>query len=400
MTFALTEQELDRLFPAHVRTDSRGRIVGLGPSLSSRVEGAPEGRLLTDVFDVQRPLGLDELEDLLCHDLRLVLALKSNPRMRLQGVVFRKCDAVYFLLGHVPNIDDVEGQPSYRFSDFAPFDGSKDMFLAAQIRKGLLNDTRELMEKLEAEKQAAERANHAKSEFLGCMSHEIRTPLNGVLGLAALLERTRLDEAQQRLIAGVTRSGKNLLALLNDIIDISRMEADQIAIEMVEFCLGDIETALHDGFAAICQEKGLEFHISLADALATQRLIGDDIRILQVLNNLVSNAVKFTAQGMVTVDIFCDDREVAGVSAVRFVVRDTGIGMTREECARVFEPFVQADVSITRRYGGTGLGLSICERLCDMMHGRIWVESEHGEGSAFHVALPLEAAAAPLRASG
>ena len=400
MTFALTDQELDGLFPAHIRTDGAGRILGLGPSLQSRLSEAPEGSTLTDIFDVLRPVNSDALEDLLRHELRITLRLKCSPLLRLQGVVFRQCEVVYFLLGHLPNIEEADGAPSYRFSDFAPFDGSKDMFLAAQIRKGLLNDTRELMEKLEIEKRAAEDANRAKSEFLGCMSHEIRTPLNGVLGLAALLGRTRLDEAQQRLLSGVTRSGQNLLALLNDIIDISRMDADQILIEPVDFSLGAIETALNDGFSAICQEKGLEFQVSLADDLAMKRLMGDDMRILQVLNNLVSNAVKFTADGMVTVDIFQTEQNDASTWKVMFIVRDTGIGMSPEESARVFQPFVQADTSITRRFGGTGLGLSICDRLSAMMGGRIWVESEAGVGSAFHLELPFEEATETLRASG
>ena len=400
MTFELTDQDLNRLFPAHIRTDGEGRIRGLGPSLLSRVQIEPEGRLLTEVFEVLRPLNAENLEELLSHDLRITLRLLSNPLMRLQGVVFRKCDAIYFLLGHLPSIEETDETPTYRFSDFAPFDGSKDMFLAAQIRRGLLNDTRELMQRLEVEKQAAEDANKAKSEFLGCMSHEIRTPLNGVLGLAALLERTDLDEAQQRLLSGVTRSGQNLLALLNDIIDISRMDADQILIEPVDFSLGAIETALSDGFAAICQEKGLEFHISLAEDLAVERLMGDDMRILQILNNLVSNAVKFTEKGMITVDIFRAEQDAGSNSAIMFVVRDTGIGMSSEECARIFQPFVQADTSITRRFGGTGLGLSICERLGSMMGGKIWVESERDVGSAFHLQLPLVEAVETLRASG
>lgn len=398
MTFELNEQELDKLFPAHIRVDCSGRILSLGPSLSSRLDKPAESLPLTDVFDVLRPLNPGNLQDLLRADMRVLLAFRSNRLLRLQGVVLRKHDEFYFLLGHMPNIDEGEDTPAYRFSDFAPFDGSKEMFLAAQIRKGLLNDTRELVEGLEIEKRAAEHANQAKSEFLGCMSHEIRTPLNGVLGLAALLERTELDEAQKRLLYGVTQSGKSLLAILNDIMDISRMDADQVTIEPEAFDLGELETALRAGFSALCAEKGLEFRISLAEDLAGQKVIGDDIRILQILNNLVSNAIKFTDRGMVTVDFFQLVQTSTSTSTVKFVVRDTGIGISPEQCATIFQPFVQADASIIRRFGGTGLGLSICERLTAMMGGEIGVESEPNEGSAFYVQLPL--APEPLRATG
>lgn len=400
MTLELSEQEMDKLFPAHIRVDCSGRILRLGPSLSSRLDKPSESLLLTDVFKVLRPLKPNDVKDLLSDNQQVLLALKSNPLLRLQGVVLRKNDEFFFLLGHLPNINDSEDTPVYRFSDFAPFDGSKEMFLAAQIRKGLLNDTRELIERLEAEKKAAEHANQAKSEFLGCMSHEIRTPLNGVLGLAALLERTELDEAQKRLLHGVTRSGKSLLTILNDIIDISRMDADQITIEPAAFSLDEIEAALHGGFHALCDEKGLGFRISVAKELTGQKLFGDDIRILQILNNLVSNAIKFTDQGMVTVDIFPVGANSASTATIKFVVRDTGIGISEEQCATIFQPFVQADASIVRRFGGTGLGLSICERLATMMGGEIGVESEPDQGSAFYVQLPLETVSEPLRASG
>ena len=396
MTLVLNDEDLDRLFPAHIRLDYSGRILSVGPSLSQRLDIPFGSVLLTDAFKVLRPRNPVAVKDLLSDNLIILLALKSNPLLRLQGVVLRKHDEFFLLLGHLPNIEDSKDAPSYRFSDFAPFDGSKEMFLAAQIRKGLLNDTRELIEGLEAEKLAAERANQAKSEFLGCMSHEIRTPLNGVLGLAALLERTELDDAQKRLLHGVMRSGKSLLAILNDIIDISRMDADQITIEPEEFSIKEIETALYAGFTALCEEKGLEFQITIAKDLTGRRYFGDDIRILQILNNLVSNAIKFTDQGKVTVDIGPMIKSSASNATIKFEVQDTGIGISEEQCASIFQPFVQADASIIRRFGGTGLGLSICERLTNMMGGEIGVRSEPMVGSTFFVHLPLETAPEPL----
>ena len=399
MVISFDSEDLDKLFPAHVRMDREGRIVSVGPSLTSRIGEPVGGRALTEIFDVLRPVRISCAKDLAKHDTRVTLGLKINPNLRVQGVTFAKATDIYFLLGHVPNIDAPGDTMGYRFSDFAPFDGSKDMFLAAQIRKGLLSDAQELVEKLETEKRAAEAAGRAKSQFLGCMSHEIRTPLNGVLGLAALLANSALTEDQSKLLQGITRSGRTLLALLNDIIDISRMDAEQFSIETGHFRLGDMAQSLSDTFESLCHGKSLEFDICLAEDLAKIDFVGDDARITQVLNNLVSNAVKFTAQGMVSVEIFPVEVVDMGPATIQFSIRDTGIGISEEDRAKIFQPFVQADSSITRRFGGTGLGLCICQRLAEMMGGTIWVESSLGEGSSFHMQLPLEEVQSDLRAS-
>jgi len=228
----------------------------------------------------------------------------------------------------------------------------------------------------------AEAANKAKSEFLANMSHEIRTPLNGVLGMVQVMERDTLPSRQRERLALIGQSGETLLAILNDILDLSKVEAGKLELEDGAFELEPLALAVRQTFEPMANSKGLEFTLEVeAEARNTYR--GDTVRVRQVLNNLISNALKFTRAGSVKVWIgVVDDR-------VRFSVTDTGIGVTPAQIERLFEKFVQADSSTTRRFGGTGLGLAICQELCRAMGGEISVESEVGVGSRFVADLPL-----------
>ncbi|HTX49200.1 MAG TPA: ATP-binding protein [Caulobacteraceae bacterium] len=231
-------------------------------------------------------------------------------------------------------------------------------------------------------RDVAEAASKAKSEFLAMVSHEIRTPLNGVLGMAQAMAREDLSDIQRERLAVIGQSGETLLATLNDILDLSKIEAGKLELESAEFELSALVLGCHATFTAVAQAKGLSFNLDVADA-AQGRYRGDPTRIRQVLHNLVSNAVKFTGEGEVRVMI---ERTAAGV---RIAVRDTGEGIAPERIERLFEKFVQADSSTTRRFGGTGLGLAICAELCNAMGGSIAVESTLGSGSVFTVELPL-----------
>lgn len=240
--------------------------------------------------------------------------------------------------------------------------------------------------------EAAEAANAAKSAFLAGMSHEIRTPLNGVLGMAQAMAADTLTPLQRDRLDVIRQSGEALLAILNDVLDLSKIEAGRLDIEQIDFDIEDIARGAHAAFTALANAKGLSFDLHVApEARGAYR--GDPIRLRQILYNLLSNALKFTEAGEVRVKV---DRDAEG--ALRLVVADTGCGIDPERMKELFAPFVQADASTTRRFGGTGLGLAICRHLAEAMGGRIAVESIVGEGSRFTVVLPLPQGETPTAA--
>ena len=233
----------------------------------------------------------------------------------------------------------------------------------------------------QALRQAAQ-ASQAKSTFLANMSHEIRTPMNGVIGLAEVLMHEHLPEHQRQMAASIRQCGRNLLEILNDVLDHSKLEAGKLEIDHAPFELRAPLTTVSESLGVVAREKGLALRTEI-DPGAPEWVMGDSLRLSQILFNLVGNAIKFTERGEVTIHLSCEN------TRVRFEVIDTGIGITPEQQERLFEPFSQADRGTTRRFGGTGLGLSIVKRLVDRMRGDLGCSSVAGQGSRFWVVLDL-----------
>ncbi len=252
----------------------------------------------------------------------------------------------------------------------------QDVSEHVQVEQQLRNASQEALE-----------ANRLKSEFLATMSHEIRTPMNGILGMTELALQSRLDPDQRNCLQTIQECADNLLHLINDILDLSKIEAGKVELEAAPFDLLMVLEGVQDSLSPKALEKRLDWN-SFARAEVPTQLIGDPLRLRQVLLNLASNAIKFTEHGEVSLEVTLVERDSAG-ARLKFSVRDTGIGIAPEARARLFQKFSQADSSTTRRYGGTGLGLTISRQLVQMMGGDIEVVSQTGEGSTFSFAIPL-----------
>ena len=378
-----------------VMQDASGRILFSNPA-AARILGAPVEQLAELInTDSRWRILREDGDDFPLHQLPAAISLQTGRALRNVVIGLYRADdsLVWMSVNSQPlfkSAEDASGRASPYAVVVTFHDITERKRAEERLHHAILN-LRQAVTRAEELATQAEQASHAKSEFLANMSHEIRTPMNGVIGMTGLLLETPLSDEQRRFAETIRSSGEALLTIINDILDISKIEAGKLELESSDFDLIELLEDFAASLAVKAQEKQIEF-ICAADPTTPRFVQGDAGRLRQVLTNLVGNALRFTHVGEVSVRVAPVAMDAARVT-LRFVVHDTGIGIPKAKLPLIFEKFTQVDTSTSRRYGGTGLGLTIAKRLVELMGGAIGVESEEGQGSTFwfEVTLPRQA---------
>ena len=378
--FQFSEDQLENLFPCYILTDQELVLRSVGRALRKLIPDAAAGVPLTHCFKIERPRsGFDPA---VAARRSSALQFKSmDGRVNLVGTVLEVEHGYLFCMAHSAMMAQKWGELDLSASDFTSADQSMAIGTSMGLQSVLMSEMKDLATNLAKARDEALAANHAKSTFLSVMSHEIRTPLNGVLGMVHVLLKDAPTEQQRSRLEIVRESGDALLAILNDLLDISRIEAGKMSLESIEFDIREVLSGAYAAFTAIANKSGISFILDIDPAAGIY--LGDPTRVRQVAYNFLSNALKFTKEGRVILSA----RLVDG--GLEISVLDTGIGIADDRLDGVFDPFVQADASVNRHFGGTGLGLGISRDLAKLMGGSVRVESELGKGSTFTAFLQI-----------
>lgn len=406
---SLTQAQLARYFPFFLCFDEQLRIAAAGASVRKVLPSLALGDLMPGHFEIERPPRTPfTYADLASRSEFLFLLRTKDGQIRLRGQMEPALESGLMCFLCSPLLLGTDGlrKLGLNLRDFPLYDSMPEFVQVVQSQRLAMDDLNRLAEKLraqrkelceanarleetirelKAERERAEAASQAKSEFIAMVSHEVRTPLNGILGMSQLLRLDGLTEAQAGKVDAISSSGEHLLTIINDILDFAKIEAGKLELEPMPFRVASILRQVTDLLRPMAAARGTQV-TALATGVEGLHL-GDAGRLRQVLLNLLHNSVKFTADGQVAVRA-----ETDGAGRVVITVSDTGIGIPREKLPMIFEHFTQADTSTTRRYGGTGLGLAIVKRLVGMMNGTIEVSSAVGNGTVFTIALPLPSA--------
>lgn len=383
---SLTDEAFVKAFPFGFVVGATGTVRVLGRALERRFPGQV-GKPADETFELVRPNGPETLAKAVALEASLVLLRCRQDGMLLRGQLLAGREpGAYLFVGtaSIRSLDDMR-RFSVQLSDFAPQDATPDLLMLLQANEASLQDARSLAKELEGAVEKARVASESKGRFLAVMSHEIRTTLNGMGAMVDVLGATSLDGEQRDAVEVMSTSTEQLAAILNDVLDLSRIESGAVSVERLPFEIGSTCDGVLRLFRASATQRGLELTLDLDPALPAH-VLGDPTRVRQILSNLVGNAVKFTFQGEIGI------RVVAGEGdTVEFEVHDTGPGIARGQRALLFEPFHQSNAGIARRFGGTGLGLTICRELVRLMGGEIELKDSSSAGSTFRFTITAPA---------
>jgi signal transduction histidine kinase len=380
----VTEENFKVLFPFYIAICPDDSIKETGDSIT-KIIGDTSSLMFFDVFEVKRPKLSEKLFSVAeTFNNRLILLKCINNGCQFRGQLIKLSDNLIHFIGS-PWITDPKDLIKYglTFGDFAIHDPITDVFMLGQQHEMNTEDMKKLASRLEHEKNKALELSRAKEFFLANMSHEIRTPMNAILGMSTLLEETNLDKKQKKYLGAITNSSDHLLVVINDILDISKIQSGKFELEYLSFNLKESLKSLIEVLLFRAQERGNRIKLVI-DKNCPDWVMGDEARLKQILINLINNSIKFTENGIIKVVL-----EVLGIQ-YKISVIDNGIGIEQSKLSGIFASFTQEDASTTRKYGGTGLGLSISKNLTELMDGTITAESEKGKGATFSLTLPFE----------